>query len=101
MQRVQIKLVNICVVLLVLILLVIKVIQHVFILLFKYHLIVALDFMLTNATHFPTDLVSKYQSTWTIMYPTGMTISRPNINIYVRFKIVSAQQDFATYNVVK
>jgi hypothetical protein len=54
-----------------------------------------------NATHFPTGLVSKYQSIWTLIYPIGITFSRPNTDAYVRFKIQSTQQDFVTYNVIK
>jgi hypothetical protein len=54
-----------------------------------------------NATHFPTGLVSKYQSIWTLIYPIGITFSRPNTDAYIRFKIKSTQQDFVTYNVIK
>jgi hypothetical protein len=46
-------------------------------------------------------LVSKYQSTWTLIYPTGMTFSQPSSDAYIRFKIASTQLDFVTYNVVK
>jgi len=45
-------------------------------------------------------LVSKYQSTWTLIHPTGMTFSRASTDAYVRFKIASTQLDFVTYNVV-
>jgi hypothetical protein len=54
-----------------------------------------------NATHYPTGLVSKYQSNWTIVYPTGITYTRPNTDAYIRFKINSTQLDFVSYNVVK
>ncbi|CAF0861623.1 unnamed protein product [Rotaria sordida] len=56
---------------------------------------------INNATHFPTGLVSKYQSNWTLIYPTGTTFVRPSTEALIRFKITSTQQDFVTYNVVK
>ncbi|CAF1070106.1 unnamed protein product [Adineta ricciae] len=54
-----------------------------------------------NATHFPTGLVSKYQSSWTILYPSGITYSRPNTDAFVRFKLATTNTDFVTYNVLK
>ncbi|CAF1507818.1 unnamed protein product, partial [Rotaria sp. Silwood1] len=54
-----------------------------------------------NATHFPMGLVSKYQSNWTLLYPTTTTFVRPSTDAYIRFKITSTQQDFVTYNVAK
>lgn len=44
-------------------------------------------------------LVSKSQSTWTLICPTGITFSRPSTKAYVRFKLTSIQQDFVTYDV--
>jgi hypothetical protein len=46
-------------------------------------------------------LVSKSQSTWTLIYPTGFTYSRPSLDAYIRFKLTSTQQDFVTYDVIK
>ncbi|CAF3860887.1 unnamed protein product [Rotaria sp. Silwood2] len=54
-----------------------------------------------NATRFPSGLVSKYQSNWTLLYPTGTTFVRPTTDAFIRFKITSTQQDFVKYNVVK
>ncbi|CAM4753112.1 unnamed protein product [Rotaria magnacalcarata] len=54
-----------------------------------------------NATRFPMGLVSKYQSNWTLIYPTGITYARPSTDAYVRFKINSTGQDFVTYDVAK
>ncbi|UJR16028.1 hypothetical protein I4U23_002942 [Adineta vaga] len=56
---------------------------------------------INNATHFPTGLVSKYQSNWVLLYPPGITFSRPNTNAFIRFKIASTNVDFVTYNVLK
>ena len=55
---------------------------------------------LANATRFPVGLVSKYQSTWTLMYPTGMSFVRPSNFAFIRFKVNSTQVDFVQYNVV-
>lgn len=46
-------------------------------------------------------LVSKYQSVWTLMYPSGIQYSRPTVDAYVRFKIRSTGDDFVAYNVAK
>jgi hypothetical protein len=46
-------------------------------------------------------LVSKYQSTWTLIYPTGLTFTRTNTDAYTCFKITLTQQDFVKYKVVK
>ncbi|UJR30433.1 hypothetical protein I4U23_017967 [Adineta vaga] len=54
-----------------------------------------------NATHFPIGLVPKTQSKWTILYPSGITFSRPNTKAFVRFKFLSTKTDFLTYDVVK
>lgn len=54
---------------------------------------------ITNSTRFPTGLVSKYQSNWTVMYPFGTTFTRPNADAFIRFKVRSTQEDFVTYNV--
>ena len=56
---------------------------------------------INNVTRFPTGLVSKYQSTWTILYPINVTYTRPTVEALIRFKIASTQADFVTYNVVK
>lgn len=55
---------------------------------------------LNNATRFPMGLVSKYQSSWTLMYPTGLTFTRPSTFAYIHFKVTSTQVDFVKYNVV-
>ena len=56
---------------------------------------------LRNATHFPMGLISKFQSTWTLLYPANITYTRPTVDALIRFKIASTQADFVTYNVVK
>lgn len=55
---------------------------------------------LNNATRFPMGLVSKYQSSWTLMYPTGLFFTRPSTFAYIHFKVTSTQVDFVKYNVV-
>ena len=55
---------------------------------------------MNNATRFPTGLVSKFESVWTIIYPTGTTFTRPNTKAFVRFQIQSTKDDFLTYDVV-
>jgi len=56
---------------------------------------------INNANHYPTGLVSKYQSTWTLLYLSGITYPRSTTDVFIRFKIASTQEDFVTYNVVK
>ncbi|CAF3567356.1 unnamed protein product [Adineta steineri] len=56
---------------------------------------------INNATHYPTGLVSKYQSNWTLLYPAGVSFTRPSTDAFIRFKMASTNEDFATYSVVK
>ncbi|CAF1627580.1 unnamed protein product, partial [Didymodactylos carnosus] len=53
-----------------------------------------------NATRFPTGTVSKYQSNWTLLYPSNTTYVRPTTEALIRFKLLSTQQDYFTLNVV-
>ena len=55
---------------------------------------------MNDATRFPTGLVSKFQSIWTIIYPTGITFTRPNTKAVIQFKIQSNEEAFLTYDVV-
>ena len=56
---------------------------------------------INNATRYPTNTVSKSQSNWTLIYPSGVTFARPQVTTYIRFKLVSTQQDFLTIDVVR
>lgn len=54
---------------------------------------------LGNATRYPTNTVSKTQSNWTLIYPSGVTFTRPQVTVFIRFKVASTQQDFSTIDV--